>query len=139
MTSRHPMSLLLPALAITMALGLAAAAQAQTNASVQVTFGHTPRWVGVPGTRVREIRTVDRPDYDMFNYGGSYYVYRNNQWYSSRHGRGHFNAIDERRVPMQISRVPRDHWHNYPSGWQDENPGPHQHMAPGNGMDNHRH
>jgi hypothetical protein len=140
MTPRHPIHQLFPILALSMTLALAASAGAQTyqssgpSASLDVTFGHSPHWVGVPGTRVREIRTADRPDYDMFNYGGSYYAYQNNHWYRSQRSRGRFTAIDDRRVPTQLSRVPRDHWHNYPAGWQDQN----QNTTPRTGYDNRR-
>jgi hypothetical protein len=120
------MYLLFPILALCTTLAMTSAAHAQdgASASLQVTFGHSPHWVGVQGTRVREIRTTDRPNYDMFRYGRSYYVYNNNRWYSSRRSNGRFRAIDDRNVPTEISRVPRDHWHNYPSSWQDQNRGP---------------
>jgi len=112
--------LLVPTIALGLTFATTAVVHAQ-DASLTVTFGHTPRWVGVRGTRVREIRPADRPDYDMFSYGGRYYAYRDNRWYWSRRSRGHFQPIEDRRVPREISRVPRDHWHNYPSGWGDPN------------------
>lgn len=125
--------LLLPLLAMSMALGMAALVHAQdrhyqgsdnTSMTLQVTFGTTPHWMGVPGTRVREIRQAERPDYDMFRYGRNYYAYHNNQWYMSRRWRGEFSAIDDRFVPNELSRVPREHWRNYPSGWSDQNGNP---------------
>jgi frataxin-like iron-binding protein CyaY len=88
-----------------------------SSASLQINFGSTPRWSGIRGTRVREIRGGNRPDYDMFSYGGSYYVYRDNRWYSSRRRTGQFNLIDDRSVPREFSRIPRSHWRSYPSGW----------------------
>ena len=59
----------------------------------------------------------DRPDYDMFGYGGSYYVYSNDRWYTSRNWRGQFILIQTSSVPAELSRVPRNHWRNYPSQW----------------------
>jgi hypothetical protein len=88
---------------------------------MQVSFGSSPRWNSIHGTRVREIRSADRPDYDMFGYDGSYYVYNNNRWYSSRQRTGEFTEIDERSLPSAFTDIPRDHWRNYPSGWQDSN------------------
>lgn len=128
----HPRkSLLLPLLSITLALATVASVGAQerhdsngnTSGSLQVTLGSAPQWSDIRGTRVQEIRDRDsRPEYDMFRYGRNYYVYDNNQWYSSRHDRGRFTRIDERRLPGQINRVPREHWRNYPSGWGERNP-----------------
>ena len=40
---------------------------------------------------------------------------------ASPRAQGQFTAIDEGRVPKQFSHVSRDHWHNYPSGWNDQN------------------
>ena len=121
MTIRPRIRVLLPLLTLTLALATATTALAQTSASFQVTFGSTPHWTSVRGTRVQEIRTDERPNYDMFRYGGGYYVYNDNRWYMSRRGRGQFRAIDERRVPSELTQVSKDHWHNYPSSWQDEN------------------
>ena len=127
LSKRH---LLLPLLVLSMTLATAAtirvpASHAQgTAATLQVNFGTGSHWGTVHGTRVREIRSGDRPDYDMFRYGNSYYVYNNNRWYSSRRGRGEFRVIDDRYVPREFSRVPRDHWRNYPSGWGDKGQGP---------------
>jgi len=120
MTPNRAKHLWIPMIALSLTFATAAVVHAQ-DASLSVTFGHTPHWVGVRGTRVREIRTSDRPDYDMFSYGGSYYAYNNNHWYSSRRSRGHFRPIEDRQVPREISRVPRDHWHSYPSGWDQTN------------------
>jgi hypothetical protein len=59
--------------------------------------------------------------YDVFRYGGSYYAYDNNRWYSSDRESGEFVAMDVRSVPSELSRVPREHWRNYPTTWQDQN------------------
>jgi hypothetical protein len=95
-----------------------------TSATLQVNFGTTPHWTSVRGTRVREIRQADRPGYDMFRYGGHYYAYNNNRWYTSNRDRGSYAPIDDRSVPSELSRVPRDHWQNYPSSWVDANGNP---------------
>ena len=119
--------LLLPLLAMSVTLAAAGAAQAQNGppASIQVNFGSAPHWTTVEGTRVREISVAERPAYDMFRYGGQYYVYDHDRWYSSRRGNGEFRVIDERYVPREFARVPREHWHNYPSHWTEPNNGHH--------------
>ena len=126
MTRRRTFHFLIPMFALGLTLALATHAHAQ-DASMHVTFDHSPRWVGVQGTSVREIRTADRPDYDMFRYHNRYYAYNNNRWYSSRRASGNFTAMDDRNVPAQLSRVPKDHWHNYPSGWDKRNGQMHHH------------
>jgi hypothetical protein len=120
---------LLPLLAVGLTLAMTASVQAQerpyegsgTTASLQVNFGTSPHWTSVRGTRVREVRASERPDYDLFRYGGRYYAYHQNRWYSSHRGQGQYNAMDDRAVPQELSRVPKDHWRNYPAGWNDMN------------------
>ena len=128
MSIRQKTRLLVPLLALSMTIATAASVNAQdrqyqrsrgTDASLQITFGSTPHWVSVPGTRVREIRQRDRTNYDMFQYGRRYYAYNNtnNRWYSSGGWRGQFTLIDDRSVPSEMRRVPRSHWRNYPTAW----------------------
>jgi hypothetical protein len=127
MIIRAKTHLLLPLLALGTTLVVAGLVHAQdrynqpsggVSASLHVSFGTTPHWMGISGTRVEEIRQAERPNYDMFRYGGSYYAYNNNRWYMSRRESGEFAMIDDRSVPSELSMVPREHWHNYPSGWQ---------------------
>jgi hypothetical protein len=133
MTFRPWKHRLLPLLALSLTFAMAASVHAQvrqnrgpdgTSAPLQISFRTTPHWVGIRGTRVMEIRQGERPDYDMFRYGGNYYVFNNNRWYMSHRVRGGFNTIDDRSVPRELSRVPREHWRNYPSGWAPENRDP---------------
>jgi hypothetical protein len=123
---------LVPLLVLGMAIATAASGNAQdrqyqrsrgTDASLQITFGTTPHWVGIPGTGIREIRQGDRTDYDMFKYGRSYYAYNNanDRWYMSRGWRGQFMLIDDRSVPRELRRIPRNHWRNYPTAWANRN------------------
>ena len=130
MTVRSNTCLLPALLGLCAMLALAAPAPAQdrrdpgspgTQATLRISFGATPRWSGIQGTRIREIRERDRPDYDMFLFQGTYYVFSNDSWYTSRHGRGQFVALDERFVPREFSRIPREHWRHYPAGWMDRN------------------
>ena len=120
--------LLLPLLALAVSFSFARPAREQdaqssresgAAASLHVSFGAPLHWASVQGTRVEELPAVERPEYDLFRYGGTYYAYNNNRWYSSPNESGDFAAIDDRAVPSEFSSVPREHWHNYPSSWQD--------------------
>lgn len=90
------------------------------SATLSITFQSRPHWTGVPGTRVEVIPAPERPAYDVFRYGGTYYAYDNDRWYSSNRESGNFIMIDERSVPSELTRVPREHWRHYPSAWQDQ-------------------
>ena len=123
----------LPLLALSMTLAMAAPVQARNHhdqgsnaspATLQVDFGTTPHWTIIRGTRVEEILVAERPSYDMFRCGGNYYVYDNNQWYSSPRGRGQFILIDDRSVPRALSTVPRQHWRHFPPGWANKHRDP---------------
>jgi hypothetical protein len=145
LTSRN---LLLPLLALGLGLSLAATASAQTyvqasagspSLSMQISFGTQPRWTTIHGMGVREVYGPGRPDYDMFSYGGTYYVCSDNQWYASRRSSGRFYAIETRSVPRQFSSIPRSHWRHYPNTWSSQNDYGHQgnqgHKGQGNGPD----
>lgn len=111
------------AIVLTLALGtivgVATLARADVAATFQVTFGKSPHWVGVQGTKVKEIRQGERPDYDIFKCGGRYYVHNADGWYCSKKSHGDFAKIEETAVPRDLARVPRDHWKNYPAGWTE--------------------
>jgi hypothetical protein len=97
---------------------------ARTTASLRISFGSTPRWSSVNGTRVEEIIGNNRPNHDMFRVDGSYYAYDNNRWYTSRYDRGDYTMINDSDVPEELVRVPRDHWRNYPQSWAARNDRP---------------
>lgn len=130
MITRPRTHLLVPLLALGMALAMTATAQARdryttqssgTSARLEINFGSSPRWTSVPGTSVRRLRDRDRSRHDMFRYGRDYYVYNNanNRWYRSRNWRGQFMLISDRSVPSQFRRVPRSNWRHYPMAWED--------------------
>jgi hypothetical protein len=95
------------------------APEPNVSGTLQIDLGNSPRWSGVPGTGVRELRQGGPPNYDVFAYGGDYYAYDNNRWYMSHRRDGGFVAIDDRSVPQEFTRIPRDHWRNDPSSWRD--------------------
>jgi hypothetical protein len=94
------------------------ASSAWAQVSFRVSFGTAPRWRTVEGSRVEIIGDANHP-YDMFRYGGRYYVYNNDRWYSSTDWRGDFAYIDDNVVPVEIHRVPRNYWRAYPVAWTD--------------------
>ncbi len=125
--------LLLALLALGLALAMVTPARADEHrrqessgdfSSLQVVFSVAPHWVGIRGTNVWEIRSGERPDYDMYRCRDSYYVFSNDRWYWSRRQHGQFRLIDERAVPRELSFVPRDHWRRYPRGWINRNVNP---------------
>jgi hypothetical protein len=91
--------------------------------TMRVRFGTQPRWVMVPGTSAYEVPMTDRPDYDVFREGSTYYVYDNDRWYSSTRPEGDYTAIGDNYVPADFNRIPRDHWRSYPSRWSDRRGG----------------
>ena len=116
-----PRSRWIPLLALALTLGLAASARAQDRqyqapggmfASLRITFGPPHHWAGIEGTRVEELPAAERPDYDTFRYGGTYYAYNNGRWYSSPQERGDYAIMDERAVPREFASIPREHWRN---------------------------
>ena len=120
--------ILFPLLAPGLILALAVSAQAQdrhdqapdgASAQLQVNIGAPSHWVGVRGTDIEELPAGERPNFDVFRTGGTYYAHFNNRWFMSRLESGSYTAMDDRDVPSGLSNVPRDHWQNYPSGWQE--------------------
>ena len=69
----------------------------------------------VPGT---DVIVVDDPgaDCDVFQYGGSYYMYSSGYWYRAPRPDETFVAIDVRRVPNPVLNVPEDRWRHHPHG-----------------------
>ena len=110
----HSLSLLIA----TAAMVIATSAFAQVSGSFRVSFGTTPSWRTVEGTRVEIIGDANHP-YDMFRYGNRYYVYNDDRWYSSTNWRGDFAYIEEDVVPVEIHQVPRNYWRAYPARWSD--------------------
>lgn len=82
----------------------------------RVYFRHSPRWDMVPDSRVYVVNDYDNPGYDMFRYGGYFYMYNDGYWYRASSYRGPFIAVREDYVPAAIWDVPRDQWrHGYPT------------------------
>lgn len=54
--------------------------------------------------------------YDMFRYGGSWYVYSDGYWYRGDSYRGPFAVVDVRYVPREVVTLPPGHWKHHPHG-----------------------
>ncbi len=78
-------------------------------------FHEDPECDYVPSTRVY---VVENPyDYDMFRYGGYYYVCDDGYWFRAHSYRGPFVVVDARHVPRPVYYVPEGRWKHY---WRDE-------------------
>jgi penicillin-binding protein 2A len=87
--------------------------------TLSVSFGSTPQWTYVPNTRVEQVAIAQRPSYDVFRYGGSYYAYSNDTWYRSSQQTGTYAMIAVQSVPSEIGNVPPANWRNYPANWRN--------------------
>ena len=54
--------------------------------------------------------------YDMFLYGGTWYLYSGGYWYRAPSYRGPFAIVDVRYVPRQVLTVPPGRWKHHPHG-----------------------
>jgi hypothetical protein len=65
-----------------------------------------PSMTPYPGTRVFYLR--DQSDYDLYQYGGSWYLEDNGVWYRASSWRGPFFSIDQADVPSSVLDI----WEN---------------------------
>jgi hypothetical protein len=94
--------------------------QNQAPMPPRVEFQGQPRWMNVPGTNVQMISAGQRPSYDLFRMGSSYYIYDSGYWYSSNRWNGSYTSIDQRYVPSDFMNVPREYWRDYPATWANQ-------------------
>ena len=87
------------------------------SGTIKMSWRGRPRWSTVPGSRVMVVNRVQMPDYDVFRYGNTYFVYSDGQWYSARNWNATFMAIDDRAVPRALYQVPRRYWRTEPPDW----------------------
>jgi hypothetical protein len=91
------------------------------SSTMQIDLGYATRWSMIRGTRVQMVRGRQRPEFDLFRFGGDYYAFDSDHWYTSHSGRGEYTRIGDRMVPDELRRVPRMMWRNYPPRWLSEN------------------
>ncbi len=78
-----------------------------------VVFVREPRVTVVPSTSVYYV--ADPCDYDVFRYGGYWYVFSDGWWYRARRHRGPFAVVETRLVPRAVINVPGRYW-RHPHG-----------------------
>ena len=91
--------------------------QNQAPTSPRVEFRRQPRWLRVQSTNVQMTSMQQRPAYDLFKLGSTYYIHDNGYWYRSNRWNGTYTAIDLRYVPTEFMSVPRQYWRDYPEAW----------------------
>ncbi len=75
-----------------------------------IVYESEPQVVVVPNTDVYYVQGA--PDYDMYRYGGYWYVVRDGYWYRAPSYRGPFVAIPYERVPHRIIAIPAEYHHH---------------------------
>lgn len=125
-----------PLLALTFAISslFGALAPAQAQVSIGVNIGIAPgvniginvpaypRLVPVPGYPVYYDPQADS---NYFFYDGMYWVFQNDDWYSSTWYNGPWRMTDRQYVPLYVLRVPVRYYRQAPSyfrGWQHDEP-----------------
>jgi hypothetical protein len=66
-----------------------------------VVFQERPRFVRVPNSNV-EYCVNQRGDYELYRYGGDYYINNNGTWYRSDYLRGPYRVSRSRRMPQPV-------------------------------------
>ncbi len=105
-------------------LGRSAAVEAQISVgiglpsvSIGVNFGAFPNLVLIPGYPVYYDPQVDA---NYFFYGGDYWIFRNDNWYSSSWYNGPWQEVNPYGVPLYVLRVPVRYYGQPPpyfQGW----------------------
>ncbi len=73
----------------------------------RVEFAQDPDIEQLPGTNVY---VVANSDYDLFQCDGGWYMTYGGYWYRAPSYSGPFIAVDVRRVPRQVLRIPPGQW-----------------------------
>jgi hypothetical protein len=107
------------AIALIMLLYAAGPAHAQVSVGVSIGFNMSsyPRMVSIPGYPVYYDPQVDS---NYFFYDGLYWVYQDDNWYSSSWYDGPWDLIGPEDVPLFVLRIPVRYYRHRPSyfsGW----------------------
>ena len=95
-------------------------AMAGLNIGINVSF--FPQLVAVPGYPVYYAPDLES---NYFFYDGAYWVYQNDNWYSSSWYNGPWDLMDPDYVPLYVLRIPVQYYRRPPQyfgGWQREAP-----------------
>ena len=83
--------------------------------------GAPPQFAVVPGTPVYYAPTLPQ---NYFFYGGQYYLFQEETWYSARGTTGGWIVIALEAVPQPILRVPVEYYKRPPGHWKRGGPPP---------------
>jgi hypothetical protein len=99
---------------------LTATVPATAHVSIGISIGFYPSFVVVPGYPVYYAPDVNA---NFFFYDGFYWVYQNDNWYTSSWYDGPWDAVDPLFVPIYVLQVPVRYYRRPPRyfyGWQAE-------------------
>jgi hypothetical protein len=101
---------------------LTATVPAAAQLSIGITIGAYPSFMAVPGYPVYYAPDVGA---NYFFFDGLYWVYQDDNWYSSSWYNGPWDAIDPMYVPIYILQIPVRYYRRPPQyfmGWQSDRP-----------------
>jgi len=99
---------------------LTATVPAAAQVSIGITIGSYPNFMVVPGYPVYYAPDVGA---NFFFYDGLYWVYQDDNWYSSTWYNGPWDMIDPMYVPLYVLQIPVRYYERPPqyfSGWQSD-------------------
>ncbi|MGL6108915.1 MAG: hypothetical protein ACRC2B_02325 [Rubrivivax sp.] len=122
---------LLGRLAIVLSLALGVASQAETQFSIGISVPGVSIGINTPAYP-QFVRVPNYPVYyapglqaNYFFYDGLYWVYQQDNWYSSSWYDGPWYAVGPQYVPLYVLRIPVRYYRNPPAyfgGWQRDAP-----------------
>jgi hypothetical protein len=83
--------------------------------SLDISIGSRPPLVVVPGSPVYY---APRLNYNYFAYGGRFYVYQSDTWFTATAYNGPWVAIGLQRVPRPVLAVPVQYYKVPPGHWK---------------------
>ena len=89
--------------------------------SLDINIGSPPQFALVPGTPVHHAPSVS---YNYFFYGGRYYLFHNELWFSAAYYNGPWAVIALERVPRPVLAVPVEYYKRPPGHWKKHGPPP---------------
>ena len=118
-------------LIVVLSLALGAASQAQTQFNIGISVPGVSIGINTPGYP-QLVRVPNYPVYyapgsqnNYFFYDGLYWVYQQDNWYSSSWYDGPWYAVGPQAVPLYVLRVPVRYYRNPPpyfGGWRRDAP-----------------
>jgi len=117
---------ILTTLALALALSGLSITQAQAHVDVQVGIGipapPVVRFEAEPPVEIvpqTQVYYAPEPDYDLYRYGGWWYVNSNGYWYRSHSYNGPFGPVVYESVPHAIIAIPGSYHHHpiHPANW----------------------